>query len=82
LHANAYAEKRLAALYYFIFERLAQAGDGFKSIAAIAEGADTRQHTPVGISHSIGIRDDVDLAMALSTAARLALAAECRLPEP
>src|SRR5262249_43704743 len=55
LHANANAEERPAAPAHAVVERFHHAADGVEPPPAIGEGADTRQHHPVGARDLIGI---------------------------
>jgi hypothetical protein len=84
LHADADAEKGLAAAAHLLVQHLPHAGDGLEPVAAVAERADPGQHDAVGVPHGLGIGGDADrLAEPRSRAARSnAFSAERRLPEP
>src|SRR5262245_43127722 len=55
LHADANAEERPAAPAYAVVERLHHAADGIEPAPAIGEGADARQHHPLGAGDLLGI---------------------------
>ena len=84
LHADADAEERHAACFTRSLQRLAHARHARQRRAAVAEGADARQHQPVGPAHHLGIGGDDDLLRRPGSAAARsnAFAAERRLPEP
>ncbi len=61
LHADADAEERAAALaLHDLLQRLDHAGHGVEAAPAIGEGADARQHDPVGGAHLLRIAGDAD----------------------
>ena len=55
LAADANAEEGLSAPDHLLLQRLDHAGDRAEAAPAIGEGADARQHDPLGAGHHIGI---------------------------
>ena len=63
LHADANAEKGPGPVDNRLGQSLSHAVDGHQAVAAIGEGADTRQDDPVGFRYPVRIAGDDDLGI-------------------